>query len=335
MSKVFENNSAKCKATALLIMPRFFGYEELISRELNKHYAKVFLVYENLEEFSMLSRRAKSTHSGLWHIITHNHYQKAISEIDDAVKQVLIIRGSSLDEPLMLALRKAFPDAKFTVYQWDGAENVPNSTMLAEYCDLASSFDPSDSIKYGWKYRPLFYVDDSICEKTIDISFLGSLHSKRSEIQNLLNVQADSDGLNVYTFLYTKPLIYFKNRWITPKDEFKSLSGISDVRFTPLSLSNTQRILAKTKVVVDFGHPNQTGFTLRTIECMAHGCKLVTNNQAIAFADFYNSDNISIYDGPFPGIDKCFLEGPYSAVPSSIKSRYSISSWLTDLLVAV
>ena len=44
------------------------------------------------------------------------------------------------------------------MYQWDSIKNNPNALSISEEFDEVSTFDVEDSKKYGWKYRPLFYI---------------------------------------------------------------------------------------------------------------------------------------------------------------------------------
>lgn len=61
-------------------------------------------------------------------------------------------------------------------------------------------------------------------------------------------------------------------------------------------MSEVNDIMSKSNIIVDYTHPQQTGFTMRTCEAIGHRCKLVTNNKNILKADFYIKDDIYVYD---------------------------------------
>ena len=71
---------------------------------------------------------------------------------------------------------------------------------------------------------------------------------------------------------------------------------------------------------------------MRTIEMIGMHKKLITTNQAIKKYDFYNPDNIAVIDRNDIAIPEGFLDKPYSEIEDAIYNRYSLESWIIDVL---
>ena len=108
----------------------------------------------------------------------------------------------------------------------------------------------------------------------------------------------------------------------------------SEFRFLQLPVKRVQDILEDTVSVVDIEHPNQSGLTIRTIEAVFSGRKLITTNSDIANYDFYDKNNILIIDRKNPVIPNGFLEGKVTEMKSNMVDKYSIKGWLMELLIS-
>lgn len=88
------------------------------------------------------------------------------------------------------------------------------------------------------------------------------------------------------------------------------------------------QLAAKSRCIVEIIHPGDNSCTLRPLEALALGRKLLTNNADVRQFSFYHPQNIFIL-----GVDSLsdlpqFLSAPLSALPSSVVDSYDISDWL-------
>ncbi len=105
------------------------------------------------------------------------------------------------------------------------------------------------------------------------------------------------------------------------------------VNFKTISKEQTEEIYKKSSCVVDYQSEDQSGLTIRTIECLAHKCKIITNNTSIMQADFYNPNNIYIYcDISHFSVPVDFIKSAYFETPKSIVNKYSIEGFVKDIL---
>ena len=319
----------------VLICPKFYGYENVIADTLVHHGAKVFLIYENLEWVKLSYRFVYVYLPGFKDRLIQKYYHKQLAGILQDADYFLVIRGSSLTPDIMDYVKENTPErCRFWMYQWDGIKNNESALDILPYFDGISTFDYQDAKTRGWKYRPLFYIPDYLSdsdEKDIDILFLCGLHSNRVKIVNQLKPIAEKNHYRMKIMMQINKSIYYKNKYLDKKPEVIE-SDRKDVIFQPISIKDSYGLYARSKVVVDYTHPDQTGFTMRTIETLGSKCKLITNNQMVKTADFFDPQNIYVYDEDQVCIPEDFLNSPYKQIDPGIYQSYSLDSWISAMV---
>lgn len=315
----------------LLIAPKYFDYEILIKEAIEKQGAEVFLFYENLDDTSLWYRFIYVYLSKFKNAIIDKYYLGIVQKVKEDIDIVLVIRGSSCSEKTIKLFRKTFkPKCYFIFYQWDSVENNKNALNIARYFDRVLTFDIADSKKYGWKYRPLFYISDESKKydmRTIDAVYICSIHSERVEAYRKIKNNAEKNKIQLYKYIYSNPVIFFKKKYINRAREYQNLK-FNDIAFKKLDNYELNKIYSDCKIIVDYTHTLQTGYTMRTIESIGHKCKLITNNKNICEADFYNSDNIMIFEDTNVEIPLQFLNMPYKDIDVDTYECYSIDAWI-------
>lgn len=256
----------------LAIIPKFFLYEEHIKAELQKLGYDVCLVLENPDEFSGISKIMIKV-LGSKEKYYNSYFIKKIG--NNKFDIVLVIKGSFLSIDVIDLIKKKSPNAKLYMYQWDSVRNNENARDIAKYFDKVSTFDIEDAKEYGWNYRPLFFLKQTErdVEREYRISFIATMHSQRLKIYNILRSGYQNE--KCFFYLFSKRSHYIKEKYLRKNPDFMGIKD-SKVMFKSLSLDQVNEILAKSHIVVDYTHPMQTGFTMRTIESVGHRCKLVT-----------------------------------------------------------
>lgn len=313
------------KKRILVIMPKYFGYEEYIKKVLDDQF-DVVMVYENMDEVSIYYRFVYVYLKKIKDAIMTRYYRKNITGKFDVV---FVIRGASLTVNALEYIKKTSPDAKYIMYQWDSVSYNKRALEIAGYFDKLATFDEDDAKKLRWKYRPLFYVSKSERDgiRKNDVCFIGSLHSQRVKIYNYIK----TSSLKSFMYLYSPITHFIKQKYLKKRKEFVEMSN-QEIKTTSISLEETQRVYANSDMVVDYTRDDQAGFTIRTIESIGHKCKLVTNNKRIRNADFYNENNVYIYDISDFCIPESFIEAQYEMLDESIYERYSLKNFLQELI---
>lgn len=215
-------------------------------------------------------------------------------------------------------------ESRLILFYWN-----PIMIYSQEFMDRVSSrwekwsFDYDDCKKYGFKYTGQLAFDKSIPEVECtnfgsDIFFIG-IDKGRFKYLMLLEESLKKVGLNV-------DFRYVDNR-----------KAVRDKRYSvACSYADMIQFASKTKCMLEINQKEQFGLTLRAVEAILLGKKLITNNPEIVKYNFYDSSRIYVI-GPKSDIDdakkiKAFIEMDIKPYPAEVKDRYRFSSWLTRIL---
>jgi hypothetical protein len=333
-------NSAKrtgtqAEADLLLIGGGFFGYAEEITRALLLRGRKVAW-FEDRPALDTLTKSLLRVAPRLVAAKSEAYFEDVIAKMrKQPIRDILVIKGEALSPKSIERLRVAMPQARFTLYFWDSYRNMPkDSPQKVSLFDKSFTFDPHDAqTDRRLNYRPLFYLDDyaSLPQQKMDIDllFLGTIHSDRYAILGRLSLALPPDVRFEKILYFPSRIVYAArcigdpNFWRARRDEFV---------FNPLSKIEIQKLVARARVVVDIERSVQSGLTMRTIEMLGAGKKLLTTNSRVVEADFFNPNNISIIDRRRPLVTSAFLKCAYEPPIAGLLKRYSLSGWLDEVL---
>ena len=93
-------------------------------------------------------------------------------------------------------------------------------------------------------------------------------------------------------------------------------------------------IYSRSSIILDIEHPNQQGLTMRTLESIGAGKKLITTSKSIQHYVFYNTNNIAIInrDACDHQIDSRFCDCTYQEPDESVYEKYTLRGWLKEVL---
>lgn len=313
----------------LIIGPKFFGFENTISDEMRRRGASVEWLYENMTDANVIYRAIPAIFRSLKKSFAERYYSKRLQKISKTFDIVLVIRGEYLSRNTVDFLRAQNPGCLFYMYLWDGVVHNPNSLSIASFFDRVLTFDMVDAQQYGWQYCPLFYTEESeaVRERDIDISYICTLHSQRAKIYFRLKELAKKKGYRIFTNLFMNRIYFMRRRYIH-RDKAYTGIPLKDVKHTPFPMDELNTIYHRSKVVLDYVHPGQNGFTMRTIESIGHRCKLATNHERVKQYDFYDEDNVYIYDPEDFYLPESFVLEPYKTLGEKVYEYYSLDSWV-------
>lgn len=278
----------------LIIGIGFYDYENAIVNELKRKYKRVY--YKNAIYNSLLKKILLRLSNSLLKKVEASYLRKQILNLPNDIDDILIIKGESFEEQHIHLLKEKYNKANFCLYLWDSLNRIKNASLLLHEFDNIFTFDRKDAIQYNLKFRPLFYRECySLCEKECkyDISFVGWMHSQRYEILHNLKKQFIERNLTYKFVLYTSRFSYYVNRYIRRciRKEDRDLFV-----FHPISYNDYVSISLFSKVILDLAHPLQSGLTMRTIEAIGFGKKILTTNEDITNYPMIARENYSILD---------------------------------------
>lgn len=319
----------------VLICPKFYGYEDYIADNLRNRGATVHLIFENIEWVKLSYRFVYVYLPGKKEKLLRKYYTKNLKGLLSNLDYFFVIRGSSLSPEIMEMVKSSAPETcKFIFYQWDGVDNNKTALDIASYFDRLSTFDIKDSEKYGWNYRPLFYIPENTntsTEKDIDVLFICALHSNRAKVLNKLKVLCNERGYNLKAVVHLNRFLFYKYKYLNKKPEVVDADP-KDLTFKPLTIKQSYELYSRSKIVVDYTNIHQSGYTMRTIESFGNRCKIATNNELIKKADFFCENNNFVYDEDNFDIPDEFVKSSYCTMSDELYQKYSLSNWLDDIM---
>lgn len=316
----------------LVILPYYFDYQIQIENHLKKYGANVFMINEDVNEFSCMHKAISIYNKRLYEFILRRYYSHQFKHLPDKINYILIIKGSTIRKSEICYLKNRYGNAELIMYQWDSIAYYPYGLEVAKWCNRRFTFDPYDAKEYGWTYRALFF-DPITCnldrEKKYDVTFICSLHSDRVKVYKVLCKYVKDHCLSFFSYLFSNRWSYYRQKYIKKNLSFDIEPSL--LKFTPLLMEETADIYNKSKSIIDYKFPKQVGLTMRTIESIGHRCKLITNNEQVQFEDFYIPENIYVYNIDSFEIPDSFFKTDYIPLSEELYHKYSIDGWIEEV----
>ncbi len=252
---------------------------------------------------------------------------KILEEIEGKVDYALLIRPDVYPLEFVQKIKKK--SEKLLAYQWDGLSRFP---AIYSYIELFDRFFVFDKVDLDYKKSKLLPITNFYCDynnfkisKEIhenDVFFIGSLIPKRMPqielfIENTrkLNLKLD---INIYYI----------------SESHKDKYPIKGIKYIDKYLTYEENInqLKKSRIVIDFLNETHKGLSFRTFEAICFDKKLITNNPEVKKYDFYNPNNIFIWDGKnLDGLEE-FILSPYIKLNEEVKLKYGFKNWLNYVM---
>lgn len=322
-----------------IILVSNHGYSQQIAEEMESLGAKVFVVNDKPNDGFMAKALGRIKFKPYINHTLEQYYSKIINELPELnINYILVIRGEYTPTGALKRFRSKYPNAKLILYMWDSMFNNKGIEQKWQYYDEVWTFDRKDyhENKEKLRFLPLFYCDRVLPEvhigasKKYDLAFIGTGHEDRISIIKEIDEQCKKNNLRFYYYIFVPHVLVFYYNKIFNK-YYKNVSK-TDVHFKLMPLKEVYKIYSEAGCVLDVESSTQTGLTMRTIEIVGLKKRLMTTNQDIVNYNFYNENNVSIFDRKNPSIDLEFLKNDYREIDKNIYESYSLRNWLLTLL---
>jgi len=325
--------------TVLLICPVFFSYHMSIAEELRSRGFNVLWWDDRpttTSAYKLLLRLFPRWVAKL----SDRFYVSRIRSLDQqqitTLRHVLVIKGEALSKRSVARMRQAWTRPKFTFYLWDGVENSRGAQAIAPLFDVVATFDPLDARRFGWEHRPLFarpaavssVVGSTPSAMRYDWSFIGTLHSDRFRVvQRLMRAHSTP---HVFAFGYLPGKLISTLRHLIDWGMWRP--GAMRLSTQSMPATEVRQVADASRAIVDVEHPRQRGLTMRTIETLIAGHKLITTNTHIRDSDLYDEGRVCIIERARPRVTEEFLASSFPPIPLWQRQRYSLAGWIDELL---
>lgn len=297
----------------LFIGTKYMGYHSAIIREIIAQGYSVDY-FEDRPSSSSFFRGISKLQPNYLRTIIKAYFEKLLLEIKTKKYDVVfIVNGKSYNKDMIGDLKKSQPQAEFVFWAWDSIVNDPQIKEIAPMFDRAYTFDFKDCEENDFfKFLPFFYtksfdkLENSSSE--FDLMYVGTAFPYRYKIVKKTFENLEAKGYHVFSWLFLTRLqfLYYKY-WC---EEFRGVK-MKDFHFKKFSEKDYFEKLKVSKAVFDVVRTGQTGTSARIIEAFGARRKLVSNSLAIKKYEFYDENNIFIYDKNTLGELKNFLKEPF------------------------
>ena len=212
-----------------------------------------------------------------------------------------------------------WPDKRIIFWYWNSAYNLQMREKVPERVEFWS-YSRADCKTYGFRHNTQFFFD-CLAEKAAACRagnkrnpvpkalFIGR-EKGRAAALDALREQFRAAGVEADFQLVPRP----KGRFASSKEKLLSYQAVVDR-------------VADADILVDYYLDPDSGLSLRPLEAMFFGKKLVTNSREILSADFYSPANIYVLGHDTRTLRE-FVETPGTEVAPRIRDRYLLSNWL-------
>lgn len=318
----------------LFISPEFFGVDHSIMNELKNRGANVTWFDERSVK-SSFGRALNSLSSRFFSIHSDNYYKEKIESINNSIDIILVIKGEMISSKTIGLFRKKWPSAQMFLYFYDPVDNIKGILNKVSLYDRVISFEPKDCEMYGFEFRPLFCdfsVDDLKNKQEsndFDICFYGTMYGDRFNVVYQMREYCKNHGLRFYSFCYLRGK-FMSTYYSITNAGYRKL-GKDIISFKPKPAAELANIVKKSSIILDVNDIKQQGLTIRTLETLLLGKKMITTNVDIKHYDFYNPANICIVDRANIIIPESFLNSEYQIVDETILNKYTAKGWVDDV----
>ncbi|MBA4347988.1 MAG: hypothetical protein C0413_03960 [Clostridiales bacterium] len=244
-------------------------------------------------------------------------YNPRVKESD--ARLILLVAGYLTTKRYLQWVRRCHPQAHLVlIYEDPILRYVIKPDQIPACGYEAWTFDPADAEKFGLNFvKGLYITEDGEKSETptFDVCFFGKDKGRAEEIL-ALGERMRALGL--------KPLFQ-----IMPDTKVERFKKPFYQPYVPFSCIREQML--KSRAQLDYLQQGQSGISLRTLECMCYGVKLVTNNPEIEQYDIYSTDNVfSLGKRPLEELPS-FLSTPFTPLAFEVWEQYTIEYFIASL----
>ena len=228
----------------------------------------------------------------------------------------IIVFDTHVTPPYLYWLCEHYPDKRIILWYWNPADESRIFDLFPRRVEIWS-YSPVDCEKYGFRYNSQFYFDcitgQHVCNTGRDhtqptVCFVGREKGRK---ENVLRIKESLEESGITTDFHFMKDGVAKNRFEEPL----------------MSYSDVVNLINGCDALLDFTLKDNAGLSLRPMEAMFFGKKLITNQKSIAQYDFYRRENIYILGEEERSVQD-FLNAPGVVLEPEIRNYYLLSNWL-------
>lgn len=283
-------NSGRSQKKILYIGMDYYHYPKMIVEGLE---ALGFQVdFYPIEPRTIFYKSTRYIAKKIYRIALDMYHSKIINKSKSIhYDKVFFIASPFFSKANLEKLKMSQKNAEFISYHWDSLKKDYSYLDTRQYFSRVYSFDKKDCVQHDLLYLPLFasgiYANtrSEKYECDIDIYIIGSV----AKLQRYFSVCEFEDfcrqnRINFFSHLKVTPITYMQLllKKVIPKN----------VSFFKINDDAMKKIVNRSRAVLDVINHEQSGLTMRVIENIAIGKKIVTTNKNIKNEPFYDKNQV-------------------------------------------
>lgn len=221
----------------------------------------------------------------------------------------------------LLFIKKRVNTNSLKLWIWNPlCDNQKNKVDIKDIKSLGIAIYTFDSLtaqKFQINFLNQVYkriTMDESCKVEYDFFFIGINKGRVDK----LNILANELKMRGYTFKF---MIYPQG-----EDAYPNIEYLDKL----ISCEEALEFLKKAKIVVELLQENQVGMTLRILEGVMLGKKILTNNASVKESDLYNPANIFIWgERSWEDLDS-FVTSEFVRYDRTVLSKYVFDIWINN-----
>lgn len=321
---IFTHDTLKMqleKKHILFIAPKFYHYSDVIVEKLLSYGATVDFFYERdiTKKYAVIDTFFKKRISDL----QKKHYNQILENTAHKKYDYLfVIRGYKMEVTFVNAIKQRNPGIKTLLYQWDSIHAWESDYRhLLPVFDKTFTFDYADAMQLNIPYVPTFHTDEysnmTENKREYDFIFCTSYTKEKYEFMKVLVAYCKKYKYRLKTHIYISLRRFIGERLQGTKIAYK------DIAFHRLNRQAYADLFSRSNAIVDFAGTTQTGLTMRVVDALGAGKRVVTNNKYVVNEPGFNPRQVVVFDaGEFSLPQWVTLEESFE------KLDYSADKWL-------
>lgn len=315
------------KRLLLIGFPVFNYIDEIIAEAELLGYQ---VTYYNIEPWTPRHKLIRRINQARFASI-RDQEQRDIIERESQTKYdiVLFIQCHQFSLETLDLLRQSQKQARFILYNWDSLTTFDYSAHIGRF-DKVSTFDSADAARLGVDYLPLFCIREmqprgAPASDKRRVYFVGKVEGMR----RYGPVRRFREYCQSHDITFDCHMV--AARWTIYLELAREGILATDVSRRAVSKAELRQKMEQASAVFDCANYLQTGFTMRVMENLCAGKKLITASQNIIEEPFYSPEQIFVYkDDNFEGVD-AFMNIPLPANDHRM-DEFFIQSFVRRLL---
>lgn len=235
-----------------------------------------------------------------------------LTENDDKI----IVFDTLVTPQYLYWLCEHYTNQRIILWYWNPVSTKSRFDLFPRRVEIWS-YSPADCKKYGFRYNTPFYFDciansaDQSIRKSTDSPLVFFLGREKGRRQKLAEIKSCLEGNGA------------KTRFHMMVDGTRQARSAEEI----MPYGEVLKEMNDCDIILDYNLNPEDGLSLRPMEAVYLGKKLITNNQTIVNYDFYREENIYILNKDNRSLRE-FFSTAYVEVESAVKEYYLLSKWL-------